>query len=68
MPPIFKALATIAAWVLFIFGLYRMLIGIIMAFAVGPAPAAVQTYFDFAISISSITLSVVVMRLRQMLG
>ena len=67
MPSQFKSLATIAAWVLFIFGLLRLLIGLITAFSGGPALAPTQVYLDFAIGISSITLSVVVMKLRKML-
>ncbi len=65
MPSYFKALATIAVWVLFIFGLLRLLIGLVMAFSSGPEQAAIQSYLDFAVGVSSLTLSVVVMRLRQ---
>jgi len=67
MPSVFKALATIAVWVLFIFGLLRLAIGLVMAFTSGPEEVAIQTYLDFAIGVGSLTLSVVVMRLRQML-
>ena len=67
MPPIFKALATIAAWVLFVFGLLRLLIGLVMAFSSGPNEPPIQTYLDFAIAVGSLTLSVVVMKLRKML-
>jgi len=67
MPRVFKSLATIAAWVLFVFGLLRLLIGLVMAFASGPNPVPMEAYLDFAIGISSLTLSVVVMRIRQKL-
>jgi hypothetical protein len=67
MPPIFKALASIAAWVLFIFGLFRLLIGLIYAFSSGPINPPVATYYDFAVGVSSLVLSVVVMKLRKML-
>ena len=67
MPSQFKPLATITAWVLFIFGLLRLLIGLVMAFYTGPGLASTGTYLDFAIGISSLTLSVVVMKLRKML-
>jgi len=67
MPRVFKSLATIAAWVLFVFGLLRLLIGLVMAFASGPNPVPMEAYLDFAIGISSLMLSVVVMRIRQKL-
>ena len=67
MPPKFKALATIAAWVLFVFGFLRLLIGLATAFSTGPVSPPIQAYFDFAVGISSLTLSVVVMKLRKRL-
>ena len=67
MPNIFKSLTTIAAWVLFVFGLLRLLIGLVMAFASGPTPPPTQTYLDFAVGIASLTLSAVVMQLRRKL-
>jgi hypothetical protein len=68
MPSVFKRLATIIAWVLFVFGLLRLLIGLVMAFASGPNPAPMAAYLDFAVGIGSLALSAVVMRIRQMLG
>jgi hypothetical protein len=65
MPSYFKALATIAVWVLFVFGLLRLLIGLVMAFSSGPEQAVIQSYLDFAVGVGSLTLSVVVMKLRQ---
>jgi hypothetical protein len=72
MPSIFKALASISAWVLFIFGLFVIAITLFMAIASGAvSPEAgappIQAYFAYAVGIASITLSVVVMKLRQML-
>jgi len=67
MPSVFKALATIAAWVLFVFGLLRLLIGLVMSFSTGPMQPPTETYLDFAIGIGGIILSVVAMKLRQML-
>ena len=78
MPSYFKALATISAWFLFIFGLFVVVITIcpslswFMAIARGAeSPAAgappIQVYLAYAIGVASITLSVVVMKLRQML-
>jgi hypothetical protein len=65
MPSVFKALATIAVWVLFIFGLLRLAIGLVMAFTSGPEQAAMGAYLDFAVGVGSLILSVVAMRLRQ---
>ena len=67
MPSKFKSMATIAAWVLFVFGLLRLMVGLIMSFSTGPASPPTQVYLDFAVGIGSITLSVVVMKLRKML-
>lgn len=69
MPSIFKALATIAAWVLFVFGLLSLLIGFVRVFsaipetATAPGLALITAYFGFGVV--SLTLSVVVMKLRQ---
>ena len=67
MPSIFKALATITAWVLFIFGLLRLVIGLVMAFTTGPQLASLPVYLDFFVGIIALTLSVVVMLLRKKL-
>jgi hypothetical protein len=70
MLPIFKALATIGAWTLFIvgwiFGLTNLIIAINkgVLFTVGAAGWA-EVFAYFALAIVCITLSVVVMRLRQ---
>jgi hypothetical protein len=65
MSSIFKGLATTVIWVLFIFGLLRLVIGLVMAFSSGPDTASLETYLDFIVGIFSLTLSVVVMKLRQ---
>jgi hypothetical protein len=69
MPSKFKALATISAWVLFIFGWVDLLgstWGYINSGPVGRTPA-----FDFvglwALAAAFFILSVVAMKLRQML-
>ena len=72
MPPIFKALASISAWFLFVFGLFVVAITLFMLIASGavsPAagPPPILAYLAFAIGTASVTLSVVVMKLRQML-
>jgi uncharacterized membrane protein YhaH (DUF805 family) len=70
MPPIFKALATIAAWVLFIsawlFALTNLAISILtgVLWTVG-AEGAWEVFAYFVLAIVCTTLSVVVMRLRQ---
>jgi len=64
MPTIFKALATITAWVLFIFGSLSLLGGFGRIF--GSAEINLVTaYFGFGVG--GLFLSVVVMKLRQML-
>lgn len=70
MPDIFKALASIGAWFLFIWGWLAVLITVFMMIAGGAAsPAAgapaMQVYAAFAVGVASITLSVVVMILRK---
>jgi hypothetical protein len=70
MPPIFKALATINAWFLFVLGWFAVLITLVMqTLAQPPSPAAppppIEVYIAIACGIASVTLSVVVMRLRQ---
>ena len=67
MTNIFKILSTIVVWVLFIFGLLRLLIGLIMAFTTGPNLPAVPVYLDFTIGICSLVLAVVVMWLQKKL-
>jgi hypothetical protein len=67
MPSVFKSLTTIAAWVLFVFGFLRLIIGLVMAFASGPEIPPTGVYLDFAIGVASLTLSAVVMQLRRKL-
>ena len=73
MPPIFKALATIAAWTLFIagwlFALINLVVGIFegVLFTVG-AEGWMEVFAYFVLAIVCIPLSVVVMRLRQKMG
>jgi hypothetical protein len=70
MPDIFKALATITAWTLFIgawlFALINLVVGIItgVLFTTG-AKGAFEVFAYFVLAIVCVTLSVVVMRLRQ---
>ncbi len=65
MSSVFKGLATAVIWILFIFGLLRLVIGLAMAFSSGPDTASIETYLDFFVAICSLTLSVVVMKIRQ---
>ena len=72
MPQKFKALASITAWVLFIVGLVGLVVGGIVGPAAGgqffgAQPPAIQVYLANGLAIASLTLSVVVMKLRQML-
>jgi len=70
MPPIFKALASITAWTLFILGwlfiVWPTVMGIISGEMVaGPPPW--QQIAGYLGGITSLALSVVCMKLRQML-
>ena len=72
MPPIFKALASIAAWTLFVIGClavlanYVRLIGLVTGLAEEP-PGAGPIWAGIVSGAIFLTLSVVVMKLRQML-
>ena len=70
MPQIFKALASISAWVLFFFGMFTLVITFVfmnMSQAqVGYSePPPMQPYLGLAIGVVSIVSSVVAMRLRK---
>lgn len=71
MPPIFKALATIAVWVLFVLGCLTILINFVMGTLAGEyfgaGPPSLQAVFPIGIAVVSLGLSVVCMKLRQML-
>jgi len=72
MPPIFKALATITAWTLFVVGWlallanYVRLIGLVTGVA-EELPGAGPIWVGILAGIISLALSVVCMKLRQML-
>ena len=69
MPSIFKALASITAWILFVFGCLSLLGGLVRTVGAGmlgsPELALVSAYFGYGIL--SLILSVVAMKLRHML-
>ena len=70
MPHIFKTLATIGAWTLFIAGWLFALVNLVIAFLTGVmftagAEGWVEVLAYFVLAIVCIPLSVVVMRLRQ---
>lgn len=65
MPPTFKALATIAAWILFIGGCLGVLGGFAGVIGV-PAPAgATPVAFRLAVGMAGLILSVVAIKLRH---
>lgn len=72
MPQIFKALATINAWVLFVMGWLVLLIGVLIMPTVegtlfaGEAPPLLF-WVACATAMATLALSVVLMKLRQML-
>jgi len=69
MPPIFKALASITAWAMFILawviGLSTLVSGIVTGRLGGPEPPPMVMGVFFALSIAYAIGAVVVMRLRQ---
>lgn len=71
MPSIFKALASITVWILFIFGFLALLGGFVRIIAAGagvsatPELSTMTAYFGYGVG--GLVLSVVVMNLRQML-
>ena len=64
MARVFKVLATIAAWILFIFGIIGA-VGAIVGHLAAQEPW--QPYGAFALTLAYLVLAVVVMKLRQML-
>ncbi|MFC1593189.1 hypothetical protein ACFL4C_04165 [Candidatus Omnitrophota bacterium] len=68
MPPIFKALATISAWILFVAGCANFVITLVMLPVGGTAAQEwSHTTAFLAIATASIISSAVTMNLRQML-
>ena len=70
MPQVFKALATITAWVLFIFGLLTLVITYVFMNLAGAQtgfsqPPPIQPYLGLTIGVVGLVLSVVVMKLRK---
>jgi hypothetical protein len=71
MPQIFKALASITVWVLFIVGWLFLVLPTLMATLAGQmfhgAPPPWTVIVGLGLGIISLSLSVVAMKLRQML-
>jgi len=67
MLKIFKTLLSIIVWVLFLFGLLRLLIGLIMAFSSGPNFPDLSVYLDFTIGVGSLILAAVAIKIRKSL-
>ncbi|MFC1918955.1 hypothetical protein ACFLUN_00020 [Chloroflexota bacterium] len=69
MPGIFKPLATIMVWVLWICGLLMgfsiFIHGIALGVLYGPEPAPMEVMVGFAVALAYGVGAVVVMRLRQ---
>ena len=63
MPSIFKALASITAWVLFVFGSVSLLGGFGRIIGGSPEMDMMTAYFGFGVG--GLFLSVVVMKLRK---
>jgi len=71
MPQIFKALASITVWILFVLGCLTIIINLVMGTLAGEyfgaGPPSLQAFFPLGIAVVSLALSVVCMKLRQML-
>ncbi len=70
MPPIFKALASITVWVLFIWGCVTILsatVGYYWNVAEGDYSPTVAIYMGWGVGTTELILSVCAMKLRQML-
>ncbi|MBI4186744.1 MAG: hypothetical protein HY530_04460 [Chloroflexi bacterium] len=68
MPPIFKALASITAWILFIGGCMAFLFATIAAIATGePTKVNIAVQINYVGGVAAFVAAVVVMKLRQML-
>ena len=69
MPQIFKALASITAWVLFVLawviGLSSFISGVVTGGLYGTEPPPMELPVFFALSLAFAFLAVVVMRMRQ---
>ena len=69
MPPIFKALASITVWVLFIWGCITILSTTVCYYiqtGIGNPPTLAE-FMGWGVGTAELTLSVCVMKLRQML-
>ncbi len=65
MPSTFKALASIAVWILFLFGCLSLLGGFVRIIGMGGRTTLPMISFYFGYGILSLTLSVVAAKLRQ---
>ena len=70
MPPIFKALASITVWVLFIWGCITILsatVGYYWNVGMGDYSPSIATLASWGVGVVELILSVCAMKLRQML-
>lgn len=71
MPEIFKALATIGVWTLWIsawiIGIGTLVMGIVRGTLFGPEHPPVTAWIAFAVALSYMFLSIVAMKFRKML-
>jgi len=72
MPPIFKALATVTVWILFVFGCLLLLMPSVMGTIGGiffrpGVPPPLLLYIAYGLGVASLILSVCAMKLRKML-
>jgi|GEM_PF-1484995 len=67
MSPKLKRLATSVIWILFIFGLLRLIIGLVYSFGAGRAAPPDHAFYDFWIGIASLILAVVALKIKKSL-
>ena len=70
MPPIFKALASITVWILFIWGCVTILTTTVSYYwgvAEGDYSPSIASLASWGVGVAELVLSVVCMKLRQML-
>jgi hypothetical protein len=67
MSPKLKRLATSVVWILFVFGVLRLVIGLIYAFASKSGAPPTHAFYDFGIGVASLILAVVALKIRRSL-
>ncbi len=67
MSPKLRRLATSVVWILFVFGVLRLIIGLAYSFGSGRAEPPTHAFYDFGIGVASIFLAVVALKIKRSL-